>query len=52
MRQRFLPSTAGDRQGLPEQVLAPHRGLESMGPWMTTLHFFFDERGDEVGLDS
>jgi hypothetical protein len=32
MRQRFLPWTAGDRHGLPERVLAPQRGLESIGP--------------------
>jgi hypothetical protein len=32
MRQRFLPWTAGDRQGFPEQVLAPQRWLESIGP--------------------
>src|SRR5258708_2514894 len=32
MRQRFLPLTAGDRQGLPERVLAPQRWLESIGP--------------------
>jgi hypothetical protein len=31
MRQRFLPLTAGDRQGLPERVLAPQRWLERMG---------------------
>lgn len=32
MRHRFLPRTAGDRHGLPVRVLAPHRGLESIGP--------------------
>jgi hypothetical protein len=32
MRQRFLPLTAGDRQGSPERFLAPQRWLESMGP--------------------
>ena len=32
MRQRLLPLTAGDMQGLPERVLAPHRGLASIGP--------------------
>ena len=32
MRQRCLPRTAGDRQTPPERVLAPQRGLESMGP--------------------
>jgi len=31
MRQRFLPWTAGDRQGRPERVLAPQRRLESIG---------------------
>jgi hypothetical protein len=32
IRQRFLPCTAGDMQGLPERVLAPQRGLDSIGP--------------------
>ena len=32
MRQRFLPRTDGDLQGLPERVLAPQRRLESIGP--------------------
>jgi hypothetical protein len=32
MRQRFLPWTEGDLQGLPERVLAPQRRLESIGP--------------------
>jgi hypothetical protein len=32
IRQRFLPDTAGDRQGPPERVLAPQRGLASIGP--------------------
>ena len=32
MRQRFLPLTAGDMQGLPERVFAPHRRLERIGP--------------------
>ena len=31
MRQRFLPLTAGDLQGLPDRVLAPQRRLESIG---------------------
>ena len=31
MRHRFLPRTAGERQDCPVRVLAPHRGLESMG---------------------
>jgi hypothetical protein len=31
MRQRFLPCTEGDLQGIPERVFAPHRGLESIG---------------------
>jgi len=31
MRQRAFPRTAGDRQGLPERVLAPQRGLDSIG---------------------
>jgi hypothetical protein len=30
IRQRFLPWTAGDSQGLPDRVLAPQRGLSSM----------------------
>jgi undecaprenyl pyrophosphate synthase len=29
--QRFLPLTAGDMQGLPERVFAPHRRLERIG---------------------
>jgi hypothetical protein len=32
MRQRILPATTGERQGLPDRVLAPQRGLESIGP--------------------
>jgi hypothetical protein len=32
MRQRLLPWTEGDLQGLPERVLAPQRRLESIGP--------------------
>ena len=32
MRQRFLPWTDGDWQGLPERVLAPQRRLVSIGP--------------------
>jgi len=32
MRQRLLPCTAGERQAPPERVLAPHRGLASIGP--------------------
>ena len=31
MRHRFLPRTAGERQNCPLRVLAPHRGLESIG---------------------
>jgi hypothetical protein len=36
MRQRFLPLTAGERQASPQRVLAPQRGLASIGPvsWM------------------
>src|SRR6185437_11900893 len=41
IRQRFLPRTAGEEHGLPERVLAPQRGLHSMGPvfrlWLTML---------------
>ena len=29
-RQRRLPLTAGDLHGLPERVLAPQRGLDSI----------------------
>jgi len=29
--QRFLPRTAGAKQGFPERVFAPQRGLESIG---------------------
>jgi len=32
MRQRFLPCTAGERHVAPERVLAPQRGLASIGP--------------------
>ena len=32
IRQRLLPWTAGDLQGLPERVLAPQRRLENIGP--------------------
>jgi len=32
IRQRLLPWTDGDLQGLPERVLAPQRRLESIGP--------------------
>jgi hypothetical protein len=36
MRQRFFPLTAGDLQGLPDRVLAPQRGLASIGPVLRT----------------
>jgi hypothetical protein len=32
MRQRFLPRTAGERHAPLERVLAPQRGLASIGP--------------------
>jgi hypothetical protein len=32
MRQRSLPRTAGERQASPQRVLAPQRGLASIGP--------------------
>jgi hypothetical protein len=32
MRQRRLPRTAGERHDAPARVLAPHRGLASIGP--------------------
>src|SRR5882672_7818373 len=32
MRQRFLPCAAGERHAPPERVLAPQRGLASIGP--------------------
>ena len=32
IRQRFFPITAGDRQALPDRVLAPQRRLDSIGP--------------------
>jgi len=32
MRQRLFPLTAGDMHGLPDRVLAPQRGLDSIGP--------------------
>ena len=31
IRHRLLPATAGERQGAPERVRAPQRGLLSMG---------------------
>ena len=34
IRQRLLPATAGDLQGSPDRVLAPQRGLESIGPML------------------
>ena len=37
MRQRRLPDTAGDWQGLPARVRAPHRGLWCMGSILTLL---------------
>jgi hypothetical protein len=32
MRQRFLPCTASDRHASPQRILAPQRGLASIGP--------------------
>jgi hypothetical protein len=32
MRQRFLPRIAGQQHVPPERVLAPQRGLASIGP--------------------
>jgi hypothetical protein len=32
MRQRLLPFTDGERHAPPQRVLAPHRGLASIGP--------------------
>jgi len=32
MRQRFLPCTAGERHAPAQRVLAPQRGLASIGP--------------------
>jgi len=32
MRQRLLPCTAGDLQGVPERVFAPQRRLTNIGP--------------------
>jgi hypothetical protein len=32
MRQRLLPRTAGERHKPPERILAPQRGLASIGP--------------------
>jgi hypothetical protein len=32
MRQRFLPRTAGEWHKPPERILAPQRGLASIGP--------------------
>jgi hypothetical protein len=32
MRQRLLPRTAGERHDPPARILAPQRGLASIGP--------------------
>jgi hypothetical protein len=32
MRQRLLPRAAGERHDPPERILAPQRGLASIGP--------------------
>jgi hypothetical protein len=32
IRQRIEPATAGDPHEAPDRVLAPQRGLESIGP--------------------
>jgi hypothetical protein len=32
IRQRLFPRTPGDRQALPERVLAPQRELDNIGP--------------------
>jgi hypothetical protein len=32
IRHRFFQPTAGDRQGLPERVVAPQRRLDCIGP--------------------
>ena len=51
IRQRRLQPTAGLLQGFPERVLAPQRGLESIGPvlrgWLLLiiLLFFYKPRG-------
>src|ERR1700722_13371821 len=41
IRQRFFPRTAGDIHGFPKRVLAPQRGLPSIGPvfrlWLAML---------------
>jgi hypothetical protein len=48
IRQRRFPATAGDMQGFPERVLAPHRKLESIAlvlrrclPLSFLFNFFF-----------
>ena len=45
---RRFPRTAGDLQGRPDLVLAPQRGLESIGPvlrrWSPDIVFFFCAR--------
>ena len=42
MRQRLLPPTAGDT-ACPDRVLAPRRGLDSIGPilrrWLLVMFF-------------
>src|SRR6516162_5567388 len=56
---RRFPRTAGDRQGRPDLVLAPQRGLESIGPvlrWclpatvFSTLRFFYARYGNRNPL--
>ena len=47
MRQRLFPLTAGDMQGLPDRVLAPQRGLDSimrvLRGWVLVIAFSGDE---------
>jgi hypothetical protein len=47
MRQRFLPLTAGDMQGLPDRVLALQRGVDSiirvLRGWLLVITFPRDE---------
>jgi hypothetical protein len=56
IRQRLFPLTAGDIHGLPERVLAPQRGLESIGPvlrgWLVVILFYLRVRGSGTGSGS
>ena len=52
MRHRVFPFTAGAMHGLPERVLAPQRGLASIGPALrgSSPFIFVAETGQELAL--